>query len=286
MNRFLRPHQFFGAAALLALALAPSGASAQMCGLTRFFSGPEMLLRANSQGYLGVDLTDVDAEKAQALKLRETHGAIIVLVDHDAPAGQAGLRVNDVIVGLDGQAINGSEQLRRILKEMPAGRKVSIVISRDGNLQTLAVELADRRVMEHDVWNKFRDGSDSSSSIFGMGIFGGGDGTVPGGFHMPFFGSSLKVGALVEPLTQQMADYLGVPGGLMVKEVARRSEAAAAGLRAFDVILRVGPAPIITSADWERSLHANLGKPVQVIILRDRKQQILILQVDSKHHQS
>ena len=43
---------------------------------------------------------------------------------------------------------------------------------------------------------------------------------------MPFFGSSLNVGALVEPLTSQMAEYLGVSSGLMVKQVARKSEAA------------------------------------------------------------
>jgi serine protease Do len=94
------------------------------------------------------------------------------------------------------------------------------------------------------------------------------------------------VGAMVEPLTSQMAEYLGVSGGLMVKQVARKSEAEAAGLRAFDVILKVGSDSILTSADWDRALRSNEGKPVQVTILRDRKQQNLTLQVDSKHHQS
>ena len=112
---------------------------------------------------------------------------------------------------------------------------------------------------------------------------GGGDVPLPGGFHMPFFGSSLNVGALVEPLTSQMAEYLGVPSGLMVKQVARKSEAAAAGLKAFDVILKVGPEAIATTADWDRALRSNQGKPVQVTILRDSKQQTLTLQVDSKH---
>jgi C-terminal processing protease CtpA/Prc len=79
-----------------------------------------------------------------------------------------------------------------------------------------------------------------------------------------------------------MAEYLGVPNGLMVKQVARKSEAAAAGMKAFDVILKVGTDAISTSADWERALHANTGKPVQVTILRDRRQQTLTLQVDSK----
>ena len=39
---------------------------------------------------------------------------------------------------------------------------------------------------------------------------------------MSLFTSTLNVGAMVEPLTSQMADYLGVPAGLMVKQVARK----------------------------------------------------------------
>ena len=91
------------------------------------------------------------------------------------------------------------------------------------------------------------------------------------------------MGALIEPLTSQMAEYLGVQGGLMVKQVARKSEAAASGLKAFDVILKVGTDSINTSSDWDRDLRSNVGKPVQVTILRDKKQQTLTLQVDSKH---
>jgi len=49
-----------------------------------------VLLHSNSQGYLGVDLADVDQEKAQALKLKEVRGAVITLIDHDAPAGRSG----------------------------------------------------------------------------------------------------------------------------------------------------------------------------------------------------
>jgi serine protease Do len=288
MKYFLRPYRSFGFVVLLGVALTPPGAAAQTREFSQFFEWPSpLLLHSGSQGYLGVDLTDVDNEKAQALKLKDVRGAVITLIDHDAPAGQVGLKINDVVLKLNGQIVEGAEQLRRMLREIPAGRKVSLVISRDGNVQTLAVELADRRVMEHDVWNRLRNGSDSSGQGAGMGILtGGGDASLSGGFHMPFFGSSLNVGALVEPLTSQMAEYLGVPNGLMVRQVARRSEAETAGLRAFDVILKVGPDAISTIADWDRSLHANQGKPVQVTILRDRKLQTVTLQVDSKRHQS
>ena len=289
MKHLLRPYRSLGVVALLLVAsgacMAP--AAAQGARILQIVKEPNpLLLGGSSQGYLGVDLTDVDQEKAQALKLKELRGAIITLIDHDAPAGHIGLRVNDVVLQLNGQNVEGAEQLRRLLREIPSGRKVSLEISRDGNVQTMAVELADRRVMEHDVWNKIGTGGDVFAQSSGMGILAGaGDAPLPGAFHMPFFGSSLNVGALVEPLTSQMAEYLGVPNGLMVKQVAHKSEAAAAGLKAFDVILKVGADPITTTADWDRSLRSNAGKPVQVTILRDKKQQTLTLQVDSKRKQ-
>jgi C-terminal processing protease CtpA/Prc len=51
------------------------------------------------------------------------------------------------------------------------------------------------------------------------------------------------------------------------------------------VIVRIGSEGIATVSDWDRALRSNQGKPVQVTILRDKKQQTLTLQVDSKHKQ-
>ena len=50
------------------------------------------------------------------------------------------------------------------------------------------------------------------------------------------------------------------------------------------MILKVGPDAVTTMSDWDRAIRANQGKPVQVTILRDRKQQTLTMQVDSKHN--
>ncbi|HXR39453.1 MAG TPA: PDZ domain-containing protein [Terracidiphilus sp.] len=286
MKHFLRPYLGFGIVALLVVVVAPHGAAAQAVPMVELLQGasPLLLHTSSSQGYLGVDLADVDQEKAQALKLKVVRGAIITLIDHDAPAGQVGLKVNDVVLQLNGQNVEGAEQLRRMLREIPAGRKVSLEFSRDGIVQTISVELADRRAMEHEVWNKLGNDGDVFAQSPGMGVLaGGGDNALPGMFHMPIFGSTLNVGAMVEPLTGQMAEYLGVPNGLMVKQVAHKSEAASAGLKAFDVILKVGPDAVSTVSDWDRALRSNQGKQVQVTILRDKKQQTLTLQVDSKH---
>ncbi len=297
MQHFLRPYtnlhpsrylHLLGCAALIwagaALAMAPPAAGAQAQQVTQLLANPAPLLAA--EGYLGVDVSDVDAGKAQALKLKQVSGAVITLIDHDAPAGKIGLKVNDVILQLNGQNVENAAQLRKMLRELPPGRKITLEISRNGKIRTLAVKLANHKVIEHETWDRIDDGGDVFTPAPRMGMLSGSGGNTSmfSGFHFPFFGSSLNVGAIVEPLTSQMAEYLGVGGGVMVKQVARGSEAAAAGLRAFDVVLKVGPESITTLADWGRALHANKGKPVRVLILRGKKQQMLTLQVDSKHH--
>ncbi len=288
MNRFMRPYiqtgiVLFGAA----ITLAPAMANAQATRIWQIVEEPiPLLLHSSSQGYLGVLVGDVDNDSANKLKLKDVHGAVITLIDHDAPAAQVGLRVNDVLLEVNGQIVESAEAFGRMMREIPPGRKVTILISRDGATQTITVQLADHKKLDTDIWNKLNSGSDISSPVEGLSILGtgsGGDASLPGGFHMPFVGNStLKVGALVEPLTAQMADYLGVQNGLMVKQVAHKSEAAAAGMKAFDVILKVGPESIATVSDWDRSMRANQGKAVQITILREKRLQTLTLQVDSK----
>jgi gas vesicle protein len=263
--------------------LAPHSARAQATEITQILqeSSP-LLLTGSSPGYLGVLLGDVDSDSAAKLKLKDVRGAVVTLIDHDAPAGQMGLKLNDVILELNGQQIEGAEQLRRMLHEIPPGHNVSMLVSRDGNTLTLAAQMGDRKKIVDGFWTRLGHGELFGSTGPGLSILGGGDTPSAGPMKFNVFGSTLKVGALVEPLTSQMAEYLGVQSGLMVKQVARKTEADAAGLKAFDVILKVGADPIATIADWERSLRENQGKPVQLTVLRDKKQQTLTLKVDSK----
>ncbi len=292
MKYFLGPKREIGMGcvvlALIGLMASAPGAGAQVGSIIELVQDASPFLGhagGPSQGYLGVELTDVDQEKAQVLKLKDTHGAVITLIDHDAPAGQIPLKINDVVTKLNGQVVDGAEQLRRMLRDIPAGRKVTLEISRDGNVMTVTTELGDRRKIEQGIWKDFNSGGTSFAQAPEKGFLGGGG----GGVDLPsmpniFTGSTLNVGALVEPLTTQLAEYVGVTTGIVVKQVAKKSEAAAAGLKPFDVILRVGTEPIANLASWERALLSNQGKQVQVTVLRDRKQQTLTLQVDSKRH--
>ena len=63
------------------------------------------------------------------------------MVDQDSPAGKAGLREHDVIRTFSGQKVESAEQIRRLIRETPAGRTVEIGILRDGKKLTLKVTL-------------------------------------------------------------------------------------------------------------------------------------------------
>ena len=65
------------------------------------------------------------------------------MVDADAPAGKAGLREHDVILEFNGTAVESEEQIRRLIREVPPGRTVTIGISRDGIPMKINVQLAD-----------------------------------------------------------------------------------------------------------------------------------------------
>jgi serine protease Do len=257
----------------------------------------EFLLHS-SPGYLGVDVRDVDQDRVTALKLKDGHGAEIVAVDHDAPAAKAGLKVHDVILQMNGQRIDGCDQLRRLLRKQPPGRSVAFVVARDGSSVNLSVQLADRVLLEQQAWSQHfsvpapagapatveaqsspqaNNPQANSAPIPGAQSFVGSS----GGSH--FLGTlipnPLYVGADVNPVHSQLADYFGVTSGtgLLVENVDGQSPASRAGLRAGDVILRVNSIPMVTRNDWLKAIRSNRGRQVQVTIMRNKQELSLVM---------
>jgi serine protease Do len=119
-----------------------------------FFSGNGPVIAHGAQGYLGVDVRDVPADQLATLKLKDGRGAEIVLVDHDAPAGKAGLREHDVVLQMNGQAIDGEDQIRKLLHEYPPGKTITLVVSRDGQQITVTAQMANREEVERQAWEQ------------------------------------------------------------------------------------------------------------------------------------
>src|SRR5438270_11390278 len=103
--------------------------------------------------YLGVDVSDVAKDRISALKLKDEHGVEITMVDQDAPAGKAGLKEHDVILEFNGARVEGEEQLRRMIRETPPGHKVTLGVSRDGQMLQVPVTLGERSSKTTSVWS-------------------------------------------------------------------------------------------------------------------------------------
>lgn len=240
---------------------------------------PEFLLYS-TQGYLGVDLGEVDSERANALPTKDTHGAEVVLVDHDAPAGKSGLRVHDVILQLDGQPFDNVDQLRRRLHEMPSGRTINLLINRDGKNINVSVQLCDRALLQQQAWREHLSVPEPEPPAQS----GGGEsflGNSPSGgaFLHHVIPNALYVGADVNPVRTQLADYFAVKSGtgLLVESVDDQSPAARAGLKAGDVVVKVEGQQMTSKNDWLKAIRNHRGHLVQVTVMRNKQEQVLTM---------
>ena len=244
------------------------------------FNETPAYLAHSPQSYLGIDTRDIDSERAAALKLKDVHGAEIVMIDHDAPANKAGLKLHDVVLEMNSQRVDGADQLRRMLRETPPGHTVNFVISRDGQQQNISVELADRAKVEANAWAKHFTVPDPSQEPVLDGLSAPSSRWFGNGFFGVFTTNGLYVGADVDVLSTQLAGYFGVSDGtgLLVRSVDENSPAATAGLKAGDVITKVNNSTMASRSDWIKVLHSNRGKQVQLTVMRDKKEQKLNMQ--------
>ena len=226
------------------------------------------LLSHASQGYLGVVVNDMDSDRAAALKLKDARGAEIVKLDQDGPAAKAGLKAHDVVVQMNGQQIEGVEQLRRMLRETPAGRTVPLIVVRDGQPMNFNVQLADRNALAA----KSLDDIEVVPEPIPLP-------RVSSGFVGNYSRNENGVGVEVQPLSTQLADYFGVKNGtgLLVDSVFENTPAANAGFKAADVILKVNGQPVVSVSDWSKALRNNRGKQIQVTVMRNKKEQTLTM---------
>ncbi|MGD0796336.1 MAG: PDZ domain-containing protein [Acidobacteriaceae bacterium] len=282
----------FTVAAPAASALGP-GDSPSSTGVMLAVGGPTT--RA-PQGYLGVDVRDVTGDQLAALKLKEPHGAEIIQVDHDAPAGKAGLREHDVVLRLNGQPIDGEDQVRRVLRGSAPGKTVILVISRDGQEMTVTAQMANREEVERQAWEQHLTVPEPQDTPPPAPDSSGANTPAPtsspwlrgNAFIGTILMSPAYTGAMLEKLTPQLASFFGAPGraGLLVRSVEANSPAAQAGMQAGDVVVRADAHPVASTSDWAKAIKLSRGKPLTITVLRDKKEQTLTLTPDAKKRAS
>lgn len=95
------------------------------------------------RGYLGVQMTNLTPEAAQAVGLSDTAGAAVIDVVTGSPAEQAGVRPGDVIRTFNSRPVTDVLALRSRIAEMDLGGKVELGVWRDGQLITLSMTIAE-----------------------------------------------------------------------------------------------------------------------------------------------
>jgi len=231
---------------------------------------------SGTSSYLGVDIADISADRLATLKLKEEQGVEVTMVDQDAPAGKAGIKEHDVILTMNGTAVESKSQLQRMIHETPAGRVISLGLSRDGQPVTIKVQLADRRSeFPHIAKGKDKD-NDFHFEMPPMPDMK--DFEVPN-IGVVYVHSSMRSGVMVENLTPQLGEFFGAKNGngVLVRSVEKGSRADKAGLRAGDVIVRVGDQFVHDTSDFTHSLRGQSGGSVKVSVIRDKKEQTLTL---------
>lgn len=240
-------------------------------------------------GYLGIAFHDVNDGDIGTLHLKDGRGAEIIMVDHDGPAGKAGLREHDVVLSLNGTNIDGEDQLRRMLHDMQPGKTVTLGICRDGAERSLTAVLAVKVDVEKQAWEQHWVVPEPASEDTPVapppsrGVLGHG---FIAGHLLPM--SPAYTGATVDAMGAQLAEFFGVKDGrgLLVHQVDENSPAATAGLHAGDVVTRINGGRVGTEKDWARALHDSKGHPVSLTIVRDRHEQLLTMVPEAKHRSS
>ncbi len=226
---------------------------------------------AHSGAYLGIQISAVSPQQASALKLQETTGALITYVDQDGPACHAGLMENDVVVGYEGSKVDGPQQLQGLIHATPPQKTVTLTVVRSGQRKDVKVTLGSWNIMSH---------ARAMPPGYNFAAPAPPHAYVPDVEVPSFTLLSSRHGLVVESLSPQLADFFGVPHGqgVLVRSVESGSPAAAAGLKAGDVILKINNEPVHDMADWQRNMRAS-GTKLPIVIWRDRREQNVVINV-------
>jgi serine protease Do len=212
--------------------------------------------QSNGAGFLGVRLADVDEDHAKTLKLGDARGVEVKAVMEGSPADSAGIQPGDVIMGYNGETVLGAEQLTRMVRETPPGRKVKVQYWRAGRTHV---------------------------AIVAVGVAANSGSSWPQGVPIPNWQApsldfptplliwrNSAIGIDFERVDSQLADYFGVKGGVLIRLVKRGSPADRAGVRAGDVIFSVAQQTLSTEHDFSFLLK-QCGATVPVSLMRDHK---------------
>jgi serine protease Do len=195
-------------------------------------------------------IQEVSRDLAESFGLDKPAGALVARVLENSPAESAGLKEGDIIVSFNGEPIDLSSDLPHLVGRARAGQEAKLVIVREGDRQTLDVEVGELADLN--------------------------DQRVAG--PSPQSREPSRLGLVVDELSAEQRQRLGLEHGVRVVESG--GPAAEAGIRQGDVVTRLNNREITTVESFlEVAESLAPGRSVPVLIVRGQTPTFLALRV-------
>jgi serine protease Do len=197
---------------------------------------------------------------------KTTEGALVNDVVENSPAGDAGIKNEDIIVDVDGRKITDADELREAIRTVTPDTKVSVTLMRKGEKKTLIATI----------------GKQPRSRSYSYPFTSPDLPHIPRAPRVRVFVSTGALGMELSPLNEQLGKYFDAPNGkgVLVNEVEEGGKAEKAGFMAGDVITRVGKETIEEVRDVHHALRDyKKGEKADVEIIRKGTKKTLTIEV-------
>lgn len=216
----------------------------------------ERLMRGQAieRGYVGLGLRTLSPDGWEALgQPKDFKGAYVETVTEGGPAERAGARVGDLLVGVNGDAVDNSQDATRRVGAAKPGDTIRLEVIRDGRRQTLNVR-SGTRPSEDEL-----NASDESGS------------SAPGR-AAPAQSETIE-GLGVTAITPAARSRFNIPdnvSGVVITNVAQGSPASRLGFQPGFVITRANNTNIASAADLRAAVAAakQAGRPSILLFVR------------------
>lgn len=251
----------------------------------------EFVIKSNQSiayGWLGATGNNVYAPIQTPLSQRTPVelGVRILAVAPDSPAEKAGVRPQDIVLGINDRRIENREQLNSAIRQIPADSEITLRIKRSNEYKIVKAKLIpapatdpEQQLFAHvrrleamkdelkalpptDPTRQSLEARVNMMSSFVQIL------TSPAS---PEIRLRIFYGFEVETLTGQLMNYFAVTNGLLVSNVVESNKAARAGLQAGDIITKVGEIQIATLPALIKALNEADGEAIEITVSRRRE---------------
>src|ERR1700733_12936811 len=244
------------------------GINSQNCSRSRGYEGisfaipidvannvAEQLIKSGhvSRGRIGVTIQEVNAATAENLGLDRPRGAAVASVESGGPADKAGIEPLDIILSVNGRAVETSDQLPSMIAEIKPGQSAQLDVWRDKAMKKISVtveELKDKTTAEATTHHGNAGNDEGEAAVVN------------------------RIGLSVRALTAAERAQAKAHGNVVVVEA--KGPAAEAGLRAGDVILSINRIKVDTVTAFQQAVK-NAGHDATLLIQREGQQSIVTI---------